>query len=106
MEVTPGGEHVIGAAGEVHLETCLKDLRERFSSNIEIRVIISFKKNFHCLISQKVSPPLVTFHETISRFDEVSSDVTMNNNCVKVIDGTTPTGICAIRVKAYAMSSD
>jgi hypothetical protein len=25
------GEHVLGAAGEVHLETCLKDLAERFA---------------------------------------------------------------------------
>lgn len=25
------GEHVLSAAGEVHLETCVKDLRERFA---------------------------------------------------------------------------
>lgn len=25
------GEFVIGAAGEVHLETCIKDLQERFA---------------------------------------------------------------------------
>ena len=42
------GEHVVGAAGEVHLETCLKDLRERFA-----RVPLS------------VSPPLVAFRETV-----------------------------------------
>ncbi len=31
------GEHVLGAAGEVHLGTCLKDLRERFAK-VELRV--------------------------------------------------------------------
>ncbi|XP_033634554.1 elongation factor-like GTPase 1 [Asterias rubens] len=42
------GEHVIVAAGEVHLERCLDDLRERFAK-IEI----------------KVSEPIVPFRETI-----------------------------------------
>ncbi len=31
------GEHVIGAAGEVHLGTCIKDLQERFAK-VELRV--------------------------------------------------------------------
>ena len=31
------GEHVLGAAGEVHLETCIKDLKERFA-RIELQV--------------------------------------------------------------------
>ncbi|PGH03246.1 hypothetical protein AJ79_07441 [Helicocarpus griseus UAMH5409] len=30
-EVLPSGEHVIHTAGELHLERCLKDLRERFA---------------------------------------------------------------------------
>ncbi|KAJ3163462.1 Elongation factor-like GTPase 1 [Geranomyces michiganensis] len=43
------GEHVIVCAGELHLERCLKDLRETFAK-IEIQV----------------SPPIVPFRETIS----------------------------------------
>ncbi|KAI8819560.1 uncharacterized protein EV422DRAFT_97212 [Fimicolochytrium jonesii] len=43
------GEHVIVCAGELHLERCLKDLRERFA---------------RCEI--QVSPPIVPFRETIS----------------------------------------
>jgi translation elongation factor EF-G len=31
------GEHVLGAAGEVHLETCIKDLKERFAK-VELQV--------------------------------------------------------------------
>nr|XP_054756574.1 elongation factor-like GTPase 1 [Lytechinus pictus] len=42
------GEHVIVAAGEVHLERCLDDLRKRFAK-VEI----------------DVSPPIIPFRETI-----------------------------------------
>ena len=31
------GEHVLGAAGEVHLENCIRDLKERFAK-IELQV--------------------------------------------------------------------
>ncbi|KAJ9055744.1 Cytoplasmic GTPase/eEF2-like protein (ribosomal biogenesis) [Entomophthora muscae] len=43
------GEHVLVTAGELHLERCLTDLRERFSK-IEIQV----------------SPPIVPFRETVA----------------------------------------
>lgn len=45
--VQENGEHVIVTAGELHLERCLKDLRERFA---------------RCAIQP--SPPLVPFRET------------------------------------------
>jgi ribosome assembly protein 1 len=31
VTVQTNGEHVLGAAGEVHLERCIKDLEERFA---------------------------------------------------------------------------
>ncbi|KAI9090463.1 hypothetical protein DFS34DRAFT_371598 [Phlyctochytrium arcticum] len=43
------GEHVIVCAGELHLERCLTDLRERFAK-----------------IDIQASPPIVPFRETIS----------------------------------------
>jgi ribosome assembly protein 1 len=49
MEVMDSGEHVLSAAGEVHLERCINDLRERFA-----RVPI------------RVSKPLVNFKEGIT----------------------------------------
>ncbi|WFC94927.1 Cytoplasmic GTPase/eEF2-like protein (ribosomal biogenesis) [Malassezia brasiliensis] len=48
--VQDNGEHVIMTAGELHLERCMKDLRERFA---------------RCKIQQ--SPPLVPFRETAVR---------------------------------------
>jgi elongation factor 2 len=44
------GEHIIAGAGELHLEICLKDLQEEFMGGAEI----------------KVSPPIVSFRETVS----------------------------------------
>jgi ribosome assembly protein 1 len=49
VSLAPSGEHVVGAAGEVHLETCVRDLRERFCPGVELTV----------------SPPLVGFRETV-----------------------------------------
>jgi elongation factor 2 len=46
---TPTGEHVIAAAGELHLEICIKDLRDDFMKGAPI----------------KVSDPVVSFNETI-----------------------------------------
>ncbi|KAI9594546.1 P-loop containing nucleoside triphosphate hydrolase protein [Syncephalis fuscata] len=51
------GEHVLMTAGELHLERCIKDLRERFAK-IDIRV----------------SPPIVPFRETIVAPSNVDVD--------------------------------
>jgi len=44
------GEHIVAGAGELHLEICLKDLQEDFMGGAEI----------------KVSPPVVSFRETVN----------------------------------------
>jgi len=43
------GEHIIAGAGELHLEICLKDLREDFMNGAEL----------------KISEPVVSFRETV-----------------------------------------
>lgn len=48
--VTSTGEHIVAASGELHLERCLKDLREHFAKGIAIHV----------------SNPMVAFRETSS----------------------------------------
>ncbi|KAF8693351.1 hypothetical protein HU200_038740 [Digitaria exilis] len=46
--VSQRGEHVLAAAGQVHLERCIKDLQDRFAK-----------------VQLEVSKPLVSFRETI-----------------------------------------
>jgi translation elongation factor EF-G len=47
------GEHVIVASGELHLERCIRDLKDRFAVGIAITV----------------SKPIVSFRETIAYRD-------------------------------------
>ena len=49
IETSAEGETLVCAAGEVHLETCLKELRERF-----------------CRFEIQASAPLVKYHESVS----------------------------------------
>lgn len=40
VELLPTGEHVVAAAGEVHLLTCLKDLKERYAKiDLEVSLL-------------------------------------------------------------------
>lgn len=52
----PTGEHIVAGAGELHLEICLKDLREDFMKGAPI----------------KVSQPVVSFCETVSAKTEMT----------------------------------
>uniref|UniRef100_A0A093VFE7 Ribosome assembly protein 1 n=1 Tax=Talaromyces marneffei PM1 TaxID=1077442 RepID=A0A093VFE7_TALMA len=56
-EVLPNGEHVILTAGELHLERCLKDLRERFAK-CEIQageMIVPFRESI--VSTSEIAPP-------------------------------------------------
>ncbi|GMH33552.1 hypothetical protein BSKO_01386 [Bryopsis sp. KO-2023] len=81
VEVLDSGEHVLGAAGEVHLDTCLKELRERFAK-----------------IELEVSEPLVAFRETVSDPQEAPDRGVERTE--RIIEAFTPTGLCGIRVRA------
>ncbi|KAL6072938.1 Elongation factor-like GTPase 1 [Balamuthia mandrillaris] len=70
------GEHVIMASGELHLERCLKDLKERFAQ-----------------VQITVSPPLVSFRETIT------SDLANGVEDDRIIT-MTPNKACKIRLRA------
>jgi len=70
------GEHVIVASGEVHLERCLKDLRESFAQ-----------------VALSVSEPIVAFKETLAPTDVTPTPVTTN----------TPSESCTIVVTALPL---
>ncbi len=58
------GEILLAALGELHLERCLKDLREKFVPNVEF----------------DVSKPLVMFRETLVYDDVVIENITRKQN--------------------------
>lgn len=56
-EILPSGEHLLLTAGELHLERCLKDLRERFA-RCEIQAgapIVPFRESI--ISAQEMNPP-------------------------------------------------
>ncbi|CAH1430913.1 unnamed protein product [Lactuca virosa] len=82
VSVSARGEHVLAAAGEVHLERCIKDLKERFAK-----------------VNLEISPPLVSFRETIegeslNPFEKLKSLSGSSN----FIERATPNGRCTVRV--------
>lgn len=91
------GEHVIVATGEVHLEHCIKDLREKYANNIELNV----------------SQPIVPFRETIvlppktdmvnETIDDKNTDKSSSKNSTNkkgILEIYTPNKRCRIRLKA------
>ncbi|KAL5723351.1 hypothetical protein ACHQM5_006761 [Ranunculus cassubicifolius] len=82
VNVSATGEQVLAAAGEVHLERCIKDLKERFAR-----------------VNMEVSAPLVSYKETIEGEGlnpvENLKACTENPDCVKK---TTPNKRCEVRV--------
>ncbi|XP_033120660.1 elongation factor-like GTPase 1 [Anneissia japonica] len=102
------GEHVIIAAGEVHLERCLDDLKKRFAK-----------------IKINVSPPIIPFRETIinppkiDMVNEVIDDVNQIQIQTRLLDDlqeesleilkdgtvkiTTPMSFCTLAVKALPL---
>ncbi|KAI3835387.1 hypothetical protein MKW92_004070 [Papaver armeniacum] len=103
VSVSATGEQVLAAAGEVHLERCIKDLKERFAR-----------------VSLNVSKPLVSYKETIegdgSNFFKNlklligSSDSVLQENVKKnffgvsdCVEKTTPNGRCVVRVQVVKL---
>lgn len=82
VSVSGRGEHVLSAAGEVHLERCKKDLEDRFA-----KVKLEFSK------------PLVSFKETIE--GDLTNPLDNLKRLTKSLDyveKTTPNGRCVVRV--------
>ena len=87
VTVSARGENVIGAAGEVHLERCKKDLKDRFAK-----------------VNLEFSPPLVSYRETIegevSYMLESLKSLTGGSDYV---EKTTPNGRCVVRVQVMKL---
>ncbi|XP_027359947.1 elongation factor-like GTPase 1 [Abrus precatorius] len=85
--VSARGEHVLAAAGEVHLERCIKDLKERFAK-----------------VSLEVSPPLVSYKETIDGdISNVLENLKVLSSRSDYVEKTTPNGRCVVRVRVMKL---
>ncbi|BGP37390.1 Cytoplasmic GTPase/eEF2-like protein (ribosomal bioproteinsis) [Rhodotorula kratochvilovae] len=86
--VQPTGEHVILTAGELHLERCLKDLRDRFA-RIEITV----------------SPPIVPFRETAVQGVDMAPPKTPGQPRGTVL-GAVQSGLVTFTLRAAPLPSE
>lgn len=87
VTVSGRGEHVLAAAGEVHLERCIKDLKERFAK-----------------VSLEVSPPLVSFRETIeSEESNPLENLRLLTGTTDFVEKTTANGRCVVRVQVMKL---
>lgn len=82
--VSHRGEHILAAAGEIHLERCKKDLEERFA---KVKLI--------------VSDPLVSFKETIEGEGVVLLEGLKAPHAF--VERTTPNGRCTVRVQVLRL---
>jgi len=87
VTVSSRGEHVLAAAGEVHLERCIKDLKDRFAK-----------------VSLEVSPPLVSYKETIEgEVLNVMENLKVLSRRSDYVEKTTPNGRCVVRVQVMKL---
>ena len=80
------GEHVIVCAGELHLDRCVRDLRERFSK-----------------IDINVSAPIVPFRETITPKLNDSNTLTESKLPLGTVRSETVNGLCKFRIRVVPM---
>ncbi|KAK6161595.1 hypothetical protein DH2020_004976 [Rehmannia glutinosa] len=88
VSVSARGEHVLAAAGEVHLERCVNDLKERFAK-----------------VSLEVSPPLVSYKETIEgdMTNNPLENMKLFSGISDYVEKTTPNGRCVVRVQVMKL---
>nr|GMD29321.1 elongation factor-like GTPase 1 [Ipomoea batatas] len=88
VTVSARGEHVLSAAGEVHLQRCIKDLKERFAK-----------------VSLEVSPPLVSYRETIEgdTSNLFENFKLLSQSSSDFVEKTTPNGRCVVRVQVIKL---
>ncbi|XP_034683420.1 elongation factor-like GTPase 1 [Vitis riparia] len=87
VSVSARGEHVLAAAGEVHLERCIKDLKDRFAR-----------------VSLEVSPPLVPYKETIQgEVSDLLENLKSLSGSLDYIERKTPNGRCCVRVQVLKL---
>jgi elongation factor 2 len=88
----PTGEHIIAGAGELHMEVCIKDLREDYMKGAPIRVsdpVVSFCETVQCETTQMCLSKSANKHNRISAKAQPLSDefVTAVNDGTIAVNG-------------------
>ncbi|KAI0561617.1 Elongation factor Tu GTP-binding domain containing protein [Gracilaria domingensis] len=94
------GEHIIAANGELHLERCLKDLRERFAKGVRIHVskpIVPFRETVTGGISPNVALPVDS--------QQNSSNVQMTTDSEALASREVIRSVATINLSVQAKSS-
>lgn len=86
VTVSAKGEHVLSAAGEVHLERCIKDLKDRFAR-----------------VGLEVSKPLVSFKETILGDESTLENLKSFLASSEYVEKVTQNGRCVVQVKVLKL---
>ncbi|KAG4301225.1 hypothetical protein PCK1_002535 [Pneumocystis canis] len=88
IQYQDSGEHIVLAAGELHLEKCLKDLCEKFTD-----------------INIHISKPSVPFRETIIKSKD-SIHIKENGFLRGLVEVTVPLANIKIRLRVYPLPQD
>lgn len=75
--ISAKGEHVVAANGELHLERCLKDLREVFARGVRIHIskpIVSFRETVCGGFSPNVEAPAPEENTGVAPYEQASSE--------------------------------
>ncbi|QQP39437.1 Uncharacterized protein FKW44_020322 [Caligus rogercresseyi] len=112
--ITDKGEHLLVTAGEVHLERCLKDLKE-VTLNVEdcseLNICFYFNlQETYAGIDINVSEPMVPFRETIVKppeMDMVNEQIELEEkSCEDWVEIETPDKQSTIRMRSVPLPID
>ncbi len=101
VHVQETGEHVVVALGELHLERCIKDLKERFAK-VAVRVsepIVGFRESIVSGATDHQSSSIQVFKDLLKLEDQAQSDP----DDPKAAFGTTADGSVTIKLRAVPL---
>jgi len=100
ISITSTGEHLIETAGELHLERCLRDLKERFAKGVEVSVgeaLVPYRESAAMVAGGSV--------ESAVRACGVGTERVEEGGETGVVSMWTPNRLCKITIRAVPMPS-
>lgn len=108
------GESVIIAAGELHLERCIRDLRDRYAPGVQLRVsapIVPYRETIVNVVLSENQDKQVNKKQQYSRRKQNDNDDELYYNNIRedstpldTVTDTTPNRVCTITLQAIPLS--